>query len=61
MDDPADFFRKLPIWSPPVQPLFEALDPTVIDDAAEAFAVGVVARGDDGLVVDARIGTGRVP
>ncbi len=61
MDDPADFFRKLPIWSPPVQPLFEALDPTVIDDAAEAFAAGVVARGDDGLVVDARIGTGRVP
>lgn len=61
MDDPADFFRKLPVWSPPVQPLFEALDPAVVDAAAVSFAAGVRERGDEGLVVEARVGVGRVP
>jgi SAM-dependent methyltransferase len=62
-DDSADFFRRLPTWSPPVQPLFEMLDDETIERAAIEFA-GVVeeATGHDaGVETDALIGIGRKP
>lgn len=58
--DPAEFFRRLPDWSPPVQPLFEALPSDLIDEAAAAFADLVdEVTGPDGMAVDALIGIGR--
>lgn len=59
-DDPAEFFRRLPDWSPPVQPLFEALDEATIELAAAAF-VEVISEAEGaaaGLDIDALIGIG---
>lgn len=60
-DDPAEFFRRLPDWSPPVQPLFEALDEPVVERAAAAFVevIDEAEGGGSGLDVDALIGIGR--
>jgi SAM-dependent methyltransferase len=44
-DDPAAFFRRMPSWSPPAQPLFAAMDDATIDAAAAAF-VDVLAELD---------------
>ena len=61
-EDPAAFFRALPDWSPPAQPLFEALDDSTIDLAADAFAQQFAEHDDgDGVPVDALIGVGRAP
>ena len=62
-DDPEAFFRHLPSWSPPVQPLFEILEPAQVDAGAIAFADLVSARGgtDDGIDVTALIGFGTKP
>ena len=42
-DDPAGFFRRFPGWSPPIQAMFEQVDPAVLDTAAAAFG-GVVEQ-----------------
>lgn len=60
-DDPAEFFRRLPDWSPPVQPLFEVLDEATIERGAEAFVVALDDLSDDalgGMPVEALIGIG---
>jgi len=59
-DDPVRFFRDLPSWSPPVQPLFEALAPEALDRAAGAFAE-IVDEGSDpeGLRADVLVAIGR--
>jgi SAM-dependent methyltransferase len=59
-EDATEFFRRLPDWSPPVQPLFEALPAEMIDDAAAAFAELVdEVTGPDGMAVDALVAIGR--
>lgn len=62
-DDPEGFFRDLPAWSPPVQPLFQVLDPAQIDAGAEAFAALVSGAGGTtaGIDVTALLGVGTVP
>lgn len=63
-DDAPRFFRELPSWSPPVQPLFDALAPALVDQAAEAFAAVVADATDEhtgGVPVDVLVGIGRVP
>ncbi|MCB9371588.1 MAG: class I SAM-dependent methyltransferase [Microthrixaceae bacterium] len=64
-DDPEGFFRRLPAWSPPVQPLFEVLDADQIEDGAAAFAELVADRGGagDGAGIDvtALLGVGVRP
>jgi SAM-dependent methyltransferase len=63
-DDPVAFFKRLPDWSPPVQPLFETLDDATIERAALAFAevIAEVADAAGGaLVCDALIGIGTKP
>lgn len=62
-EDPEDFFRRLPDWSPPVQPLFELLPPEGIEAGARSFAEVVAEEADaDGeLVIEALLGTGTVP
>ena len=59
-DDPTRFFLDLPSWSPPVQPLFDALAPDVLDRVASAF-VGIVADASDGegLRADVLVAIGR--
>jgi len=59
-DDPVQFFLDLPSWSPPVQPLFDALGPELIDRVAAAF-VDVVAEESDaeGLRADVLVAIGR--
>ncbi len=59
-DDPVRFFLDLPSWSPPVQPLFDALGGEVIDRVATAF-VDVVAEASDpeGLRADVLVAVGR--
>ncbi|MGZ4707862.1 MAG: class I SAM-dependent methyltransferase [Acidimicrobiales bacterium] len=59
-DDPVEFFLQLPSWSPPVQPLFDALGPDVLDRVAAAF-VDVVAEssGPEGLRADVLVAIGR--
>jgi SAM-dependent methyltransferase len=63
--DPAGFFRDLPTWSPPVQPLFDALPEEAVGDAATAFAEVVAeaggADGGPGIPMEALLGTGTVP
>jgi len=59
-DDPVRFFHELPSWSPPVQPLFDALGSEVLDRVAEAFVVEVdEASGPDGLRTDVLVAIGR--
>jgi SAM-dependent methyltransferase len=62
LPDPVTFFRHLPNWSPPVQPLFEALDDQTIDTAASAFADAYAAgcAPGGGVPTDALIGIGTV-
>ena len=38
LPNPADFFRHLPDWTPPLRPLFTSLSALTIDAAADAFA-----------------------
>lgn len=38
VQDPADFFRRLPDWTPPLRPLFAKLPPETIDRAAGTFS-----------------------
>lgn len=60
MDDAAEFFRRLPDWSPPVQPLFDLLPAEGVEAAAAAFAE-VVAETVDAhgtLTVTALVGIG---
>jgi SAM-dependent methyltransferase len=59
-DDPVRFFLDLPSWSPPVQPLFDALGAEAIDRVATAF-VDVVAEESDaeGLRADVLVAIGR--
>lgn len=62
-DDPAEFFRRMPDWSPPIQPLFEALDIDAVDAAAQAF-VELIDEADGpagGIAVDALVGIGTKP
>lgn len=62
-DDPAEFFRRMPDWSPPIQPLFEALDADAVEAAAQAF-VELIDEADGppgGIDVDALIGIGTKP
>jgi len=61
--DSADFFRRLPQWAPPVQPLFATLDDDTIDRAAAAFSDVVEEASDSagGIDTDALIGIGRRP
>ncbi len=58
-DDPVRFFLDLPSWSPPVQPLFDALGAEAIDRVAAAF-VDVVAEESDpeGLRADVLVAIG---
>lgn len=59
--DPADFFRRMPDWSPPIKPLFASLPDETVEVAAQAFAE-VVADADDGgrgVPTDALLGVGR--
>jgi SAM-dependent methyltransferase len=59
-DDPARFFRQLPSWSPPVQPLFDALGTDVLDRVAAAFVEVVADASDDaGLRADVLVALGR--
>jgi len=62
--DPAGFLRSMPSWSCPVRPLFEALPPERIDDAATAFAELVAADGGTtggaGIAMSALVATGAV-
>jgi SAM-dependent methyltransferase len=59
--DPEQFFRRQPTWSPPVRPLFESLDPSIIDQAAAAFARLIEAENaGDGVTFDVVIGVGHV-
>ncbi len=62
-DDPAEFFRRMPGWSPPVQALFAAMDAATIDAAAQAFAdlVAEHAGRRHGVEVSALIGIGTKP
>jgi hypothetical protein len=62
-DDPIEFFRQLPAWSPSVAPLFEAVPTEAIETGARAFAELVAAQDDDGrgVPVDALLGVGRRP
>lgn len=63
-DDAPRFFRELPSWSPPVQPLFDALAPALVDEAAEAFAAVIADATDEhtgGVPVDVLVGIGQVP
>ena len=54
------FFREAPTWSPPLKPLFDALDRHQIDVAAGHFAEVVAeASQPDGIPNDALIGVGR--
>lgn len=59
-DDPAGFFRELPAWSPPVQPLFQILDERQIQAGAAAFAELVSSAGGTraGIDVTALLGLG---
>ena len=63
-EDPAGFLRSMPSWSSPVRPLFEALPPECIDDAAAAFAELVAAEGGtmggEGIAMSALVATGTV-
>ncbi len=60
--DPTEFFRKLPTWSPPVQPLFDVLPAEQIDAAAVAFAEVVARHEADGeLTFEALLGIGTAP
>jgi len=63
-EDPAGFLRSTPSWSSPVRPLFEALPPERIDDAATAFAELVAAvggtLGGEGIAMSALVASGTV-
>jgi len=59
-DDPVTFFRELPSWSPPVQPLFDALGEDVLDRVGAAFAEVVAeVSGPDGIRADVLVAIGR--
>ena len=62
-DDPEGFFRELPAWSPPVQPLFQILDEAQIAAGAAAFAELVSNAGGtrSGIDVTALLGLGTPP
>jgi SAM-dependent methyltransferase len=62
-DDPAEFFRALPSWSPTTLPLFESLPDETIEMAAQAFAELVAEADEDGqgVGIDALIGVGQKP
>lgn len=62
-DDPQGFFRDLPAWSPPVQPLFQILEAAQIDAGAAAFAELVSDAGgtSGGIDVTALLGMGTAP
>jgi SAM-dependent methyltransferase len=62
IEDPAGFVRGLPDWSPPSQPLFEALDASTIERTASVYAEVVAEHADEdgGFEVEALVGTGRV-
>lgn len=62
-EDPARFFLELPSWSPPVQPMFEALPEATLGRAADAFAAvaGEAADERGELAVDVLFGTARAP
>lgn len=59
-DDPEGFFRELPAWSPPVQPLFQILEEAQIAAGAAAFAALVRNAGgtSGGIDVTALLGLG---
>ena len=59
-DDPEGFFRELPAWSPPVQPLFQILDEAQIAAGASAFSELVSSAGgtSGGIEVTALLGLG---
>jgi len=60
LPDPADFFRQLPNWTPPLRPLFANLPPQSIDRAGEAFADVVRTHSTpEGLPQTALIGVAR--
>jgi ubiquinone/menaquinone biosynthesis C-methylase UbiE len=58
-EEPEAFFRSMPTWAPPLQPLFDQLDEATLVAAGVAFARLVDARSDDqGVAVDALIAVG---
>jgi len=58
--DPIAFFLELPSWSPPLQPLFDLLEPADLDRVADAFAAEVAEGSDaEGLPADVLVGVGR--
>jgi len=60
IDDPVRFFLDLPSWSPPVQPLFDALPPDVLERVAAAFVEIVTDASDaEGLRTDVLVAVGR--
>jgi SAM-dependent methyltransferase len=60
--DPEEFFRSLPHWSPPVQPLFDAVPTDLIEQGAAAFAEAVAAIDDgEGVPTEALVAVGAVP
>jgi SAM-dependent methyltransferase len=61
MADPAEFFASLPDWSPPMQPVFAALPPQVLERARAGFvkAVGDLSRPTGGLETTAFLALGR--
>lgn len=62
-EDPEEFFRQLPAWSPPVQPLFQVLDEAQVAAGAAAFAGLVTSAGgtSGGIDVTALLGIGTRP
>lgn len=60
-DDPEGFFRNLPAWSPPTQPLFALLDEGRIADCAAAFSDLVGGTTGDGIDATALLAVGRKP
>lgn len=60
LQDPGTFFRHLPDWTPPLQPLFASLPVDVIDHSARAFREIVEDHTtSDGLPAAALVAIGR--